>query len=210
MIFTFTDTLILTPTSLFLKKLSIFLSSPFVPIHHEQGRQSKSPYDAQQANSHTTPVPIQEARPRRPSRRQARRGSRGGDGDDVPPSGFTTPNPHTTRGREDSPGMKHPRTPAERVQEMPDFHEIILFRDIYSVVRKHTQKRLAARITDTLKKLGNDELDRLLDSPEELKAKILAEKHILLLSSEALGAGPPSQPLSDLNGIGEALPNVEK
>ena len=106
--------------------------------------------------------------------------------------------------------MKHLRTPAERVQEMPDFHENILFDMVYSVVRKHTQKRLAARITDTLKKLGNDELHRLLeDSPEELKAKILAEKHILLLS-EALGAGPPSQPLSDLNGIGEALPNVEK
>ena len=130
--------------------------------------------------------------------------------DNVPPSGFTTPNPHTTRGREDSPGMKHPRTPAERVQEMPDFHENILFDMVYSVVRKHTQKRLAPRITDTLKKLGNDELHRLLESPDELKAKILAEKHILLLSSEALGAGPPSQPLSDLNGIGEALPNVEK
>ena len=105
--------------------------------------------------------------------------------------------------------MKQTRTPAERVQEMPNFHENILHSDIYSIVRKHTQKRLAPRITDTLKKLGNNELHRLLDSPEELKAKILAQKHILLLS-EALGAGPPSQPLSDLNGIGEALPNVEK
>ena len=182
MIFTFTDTLILTPTSLFLNILSIFLSSPFVP-NHEQGRQSKSPYDAQQANPHITPVPIQEARPRKPSRRQARRGSRG---DNVPLSGFTTPNPHT-RGREDSPGMKQPpasesmeRTPAKR-----------------------------PRIVDTLMKLRKDELRRFLTSPEELKAKIRAEEHILLLL-EAQGAGPPSQPLSDLNDIGEALPNVEK
>ena len=74
---------------------------------------------------------------------------------------------------------------------------------------QHTQKRLGLRILDTLKKLGNDELGRLLESPDELKAEILAEKHILLLS-EALDAGPPSQPLSDLNDIGEALPNVEK
>ena len=60
-------------------------------------------------------------------------------------------------------------------------------------------------------KLGNDEFRRLLDSPEELKAKILAEKHILLLSeARGAGPGPPSQALSDLNDIGEALPNVEK
>ena len=158
-------------------------------------------------------MPIQEARPRRPYRRQARRGSKG---DDVPPSGFTSPTPHTqAQGREVATGRKQPpasesmgRTPAERVQVMSGFRENILVSEIYSIVVKHTQQKLAPRIVDTLMKLRKDDLRRFLASPEELKDKIRAEERILLL--EARGASPPSQPLSDLNDIGEALPNVEK
>lgn len=188
----------------------MFLSSPFVPMH-QQGRLSKSPYDAQQqANPRTTPVPIQKSRPK-PSRRQAPlRGSRG---DKVPPSsGFINPSPDSSRMKQPpaSESMEE-RTPAERVQGMAEFPKNIVISQILDIVVQHTtQQRLAPRIANTLMKLEEDELRRFLASPEELKAEeIRAKEHILLLL-EAQDAGPPSRPLSDLNGIGEALPNVEK